>query len=189
LVVGIRTTAAGDDEPLLSAVPEANWVATALGTNTQALIDSAATKGVVRTRLTTATWAHFACHASAARDPADSQLGLYDAPLPVRDVAELHLQRAHLAYLSACATAYGGVRLLDESIHVASAFQLAGFSHVIATMWLVKDPIAKRFAQWIYPQLIRGGDPAIAVHNAVRRMRDQLLEYPTLWGAYLHYGP
>jgi CHAT domain-containing protein len=37
------------------------------------------------------------------------------------------------------ATTYGGESLLDESIHIASAFRLAGVANVIATLWPVHD--------------------------------------------------
>jgi len=40
-----------------------------------------------------------------------------------------------LAYLSACSTAVTGPELADESVHIVSAFQLAGYQHVIGTLW------------------------------------------------------
>jgi CHAT domain-containing protein len=86
----------------------------------------------VLSRLANARWAHFSCHGIPEPDPAESHLLLTDGPLPVRFIADLELPNAYLAYLSACTSAYGGTSLLDESIHIASAFQLAGFQHVIA---------------------------------------------------------
>ena len=86
---------------------------------------------------------HLACHgATDLEHPAESALLIHDyrtAPLTVADVVRLRLRQAELAYLSACDTAQPGVRLLDESIHLASAFQAAGYRHVIATMWPVWD--------------------------------------------------
>ena len=43
-----------------------------------------------------------------------------------------------LAYLSACSTgANDATELADEGVHLVSAFQLAGFRHVIGTLWEV----------------------------------------------------
>jgi CHAT domain-containing protein len=39
-----------------------------------------------------------------------------------------------LAFLSACHTATGSPRGLDEAIHLAAAMQLLGYRHVIATL-------------------------------------------------------
>lgn len=51
--------------------------------------------------------------------------------------------RGTLAYQSACETALTGkARLLDEAIHLTSAFQLADYPHVIGTPWPIDDEIA-----------------------------------------------
>lgn len=53
----------------------------------------------------------------------------------VADVLQLHLDHPHLAYLSACQTAATrDTKVLDEAIHLAGAFQFAGFPYVIATL-------------------------------------------------------
>jgi CHAT domain-containing protein len=91
----------------------------------------------------------------------------------VLDLAELRLDAAHLAYLSACSTARGSLRLLDESIHLISAFQLAGFSHVVGTLWPIADDIAARVADETYREISAHPDQvAPALHWAVRRVRD-----------------
>jgi CHAT domain-containing protein len=47
------------------------------------------------------------------------------------------LKGAKLAYLSACSTAENKIdQLADEVIHLASAFQVAGFRHVAGAMWV-----------------------------------------------------
>ena len=91
--------------------------------------------------------AHFACHGyTDPADPSQSRLLLHDHrrdPLTVAALAPLALDHAHLAYLSACSTARAtDTRLLDEAIHLATAFQLAGFPHVIGTLWEINDAIA-----------------------------------------------
>jgi CHAT domain-containing protein len=81
--------------------------------------------------------------------PSHSRLPLHDHErdaLTVASLASLDLDHAHLAYLSACSTALSrNERLRDEAIHVASGFQLAGFSHVIGTQWAINDSIAADF--------------------------------------------
>ena len=42
-----------------------------------------------------------------------------------------------LANLSACQTARGDLRLLDEALHLAGALHLVGYRHVLATMWSI----------------------------------------------------
>ena len=73
------------------------------------------------------------------------------------DVARLRLDDAELAFLSACSTARPGCRLTDEAIHLASAFQLAGYRHVIGTLWPIGDQHAVDIADDIYTALTANG--------------------------------
>ena len=89
---------------------------------------------------------HFAGHGeSDAMDPSKSKLLLTDwqsDPLTVGDLTatQLHHEPPLLAYLSACSTAKNEVdQLLDEGIHLAGACQLAGFQHVVGSLWEVSD--------------------------------------------------
>jgi CHAT domain-containing protein len=100
--------------------------------DTRLLLDEHATISSVLAALPEATWAHFACHASADPTvPSRGGFALHDATLAIPEISQLQLGHAELAYLSACSTANRGLRLPDESLHLASAFQLAGFRHVI----------------------------------------------------------
>jgi CHAT domain-containing protein len=189
IVVGLNHTPGQSD--LTYAEEEALAVHRLLRATGPALLNAAATRGAVRKALPDVRWAHFACHAIAdPRDPADSFLALHDAPLRVRDLSDQDLTGAHLVFLSACSTAVS-VRLLDESIHIASAFQLAGFTHAIATLWPVQDEAARTIAGQIYHGLVNGMQPARAVHDAVRAMRDQSgnARRPFRWAAHVHFGP
>ncbi|KAJ4193185.1 hypothetical protein NW767_010474 [Fusarium falciforme] len=89
---------------------------------------------------------HFAGHCSTNYyDPLHSHLFLDDGdanPLRVADLLDinLHVSSPFLAYLSACGT--GQIldeTFIDESIHLISTCQLAGFRHVIGTLWDVDD--------------------------------------------------
>ena len=141
------------------------------------------------------TVAHFACHGvSDPADPSHSRLLLRDHathPLTVASLASVRLNRAQLAYLSACETARSSdAALADESIHLASAFQLAGFPHVVGTLWPVDDQTATRTAGLFYAAYVRLGPSRAdaALHEAVRTLRADLLSAPSLWAAHVHAG-
>ncbi len=99
-------------------------------------------------------------------------------------------------YLSACTTARPGLRALDEPVHFAGAALLAGYHHVIATMWPLLDATSAEVADSIYDELTTNGTPihwiatntATAVHRATREQRTK----PTTifqWATHTHYGP
>ncbi|SOE32592.1 Tetratricopeptide repeat-containing protein [Streptomyces sp. OK228] len=160
------------------------------------------TKARVLERLPDCGIVHFACH--GAHDPADpskSLLLLHDHesdPLTVASLFKIRMDTAQLAYLSACRTAFmESVELIDEAIHLTSAFQLAGFPHVIGTLWEINDEMAWRMAADFYHQLgaatdqhrdLDTGAAARALHRTVRGVRDQFPETPSLWAAHLHAG-
>lgn len=156
------------------------------------LTDTAATPGKVLTALTDCTWAHFACHASA--DPATSAravLHLHGGDLPVEAISRLRMDAAELAYLSACSTAARGLRA-DEPTNLASAFHLAGFRHVVATLWPLTDTAAAHAAQTFYDTLgeaTTADDTAHTVRAVARELRAQYPHRPDLWAALIHSGP
>ncbi|KAM5341370.1 hypothetical protein ACJ41O_014401 [Fusarium nematophilum] len=83
-----------------------------------------------------------------------------------------------LAYLSACSSAVGSSdELSDESIYLASALQLAGFRHVIATLWDVLDQNCVEVARAVYETLVNHGlrdrSVCLALHRAVKALRDK----------------
>lgn len=126
---------------------------------------------------------HFAGHGeSNPAAPLRSQLLLEDwqtAPLTVGDLLlhSLHHSRPFLGFLSACST--GSTRaekLVDEGIHLVSALQLAGFRHVVGTLWEVSDRYCVDVAEVLYATLAGEGmsDGAVCrgLHLAVRMLRD-----------------
>ncbi len=139
------------------------------------------------------TWAHFACHARAdLRAPSASGLRLYDAALEVPAIARLGLEQAELAYLSACSTAQRSLPHAEESVHLASAFQLAGFRHVIASLWPLSDQLAAVAARSFYQHLpaTASADQAAATLNAVTcQLRASQPGRPDLWAGLIHSGP
>ncbi|KAJ5381029.1 CHAT domain-containing protein [Penicillium cataractarum] len=130
---------------------------------------------------------HFAGHGSThPGEPLHSQLLLEDwetQPLTVESLLEINLSSnpPFLAYLSACGT--GQVinkTSIDENIHLASAYQLAGFRHVIGTLWSVDDKISVDMARMTYEFLRDEGmtDDSVSrgLHHATRQLRDRWIE-------------
>lgn len=151
-------------------------------------------------------WAHIACHAvTNPVQPTFSQLLLADHdddPFRVQDMTGLALPDPELLYLSACTTARTGVASLDEPVHFGAAAQLAGYRHVIATLWPMYDDAEP--ASIIYRDLTRDGHPvtwdaagaAAAVHHATHHLRDsghRPRETPQVpihaWATLIHLGP
>ncbi|KAI3579302.1 CHAT domain-containing protein [Fusarium oxysporum f. sp. albedinis] len=161
---------------------------------------------------------HFAGHgATNLRDPSQSSLLLQDEPLTVSTLLETNIQQysPFLAYLSACGTGQiAHEKFLDERIHLISAFQLAGFRHVIGTLWEVGDDISVHMARITYEAIQRGdsADESVCrgLHKATLERRDQWFREQTptrgrkrkarsilhdergtalpQWVPYVHYG-
>ncbi|EMF30117.1 hypothetical protein H114_05789 [Streptomyces gancidicus BKS 13-15] len=163
------------------------------------LADASATHTAVATALHHHAYAHFACHALGdVQRPSGSRLVLHDhreRPLTVRDLARLRLPSVRLAYLSACATLRTSPELADEAVHIVSAFQMAGFPHVVGSLWHVDDAIGAEVALRVYEELNTGDGTldvsrtAEALHRAVRTLRDTYPETPSLWACQVHAGP
>lgn len=155
-------------------------------------------------RIQSADLVHFACHgvisSSNASDGgllfANHQTGEAEI-LSIRDLIPINLQSAEIAYLSACSTAETAERnIADESIHLANAFQLVGFSHVIGTLWEADDEMAGKVAKRFYQALKTGTDGGIkesspvayALHRAVSRYREKEPDSILTWAPFIHYG-
>ncbi|KAL7904986.1 CHAT domain-containing protein [Trichoderma velutinum] len=155
--------------------------------------------------------AHFICHGALdINNPSDSCLLFkQDADsgkagrLRVRDVAALSMEHAHIAYLSACSTAETADKtLVDETIHLASSFQLVGFPHVVGTTWEANNTVAEKIAKNFYTFLIEqerafpqdGRSVAYALHKAVKaywgqsKGRFKPSDDVIAWAPFIHIG-
>ncbi|KAI1355889.1 CHAT domain-containing protein [Xylaria sp. FL0043] len=164
---------------------------------------------------------HFAGH--GVTDPHDPSLsGLllrsddseYTIPLTVRDLQALRFQETRpplLAYLSACSTGrIDDDQLVDEGIHLMGACRLAGFRHVIGSLWEVSDRLCVDVARTVYSTILEAylDDASVAhgLHHAVRMLRTRLegvhnaaqrnvkkvsrkrRRGPYSWAAFIHTG-
>ncbi|KAF9773989.1 hypothetical protein IL306_008084 [Fusarium sp. DS 682] len=167
---------------------------------------------------------HFAGHGvTHPSEPLESQLLLEDwkqEPFTVASLldAKLTSNPPFLAYLSACGTSEVlDDTSVDESIHLANACQLAGFRHVIGTLWTVDDGLSVDMAKKTYEFLraesrrvegITDQSVSRGLHCATRALRDQWLNKEgmgrvrprgavldnnskmrsPLWAPYVHFG-
>lgn len=145
---------------------------------------------------------HFACHGySHPSNPSSSFLVLSDqARLLMREVAALNLSSARLAYLSACFAANNRAEdLLDESLHLAAAFLLAGFPSVVGTLWRIRDLKSAMVADEFYSGIVNAGETvgldigrsAVALNRATRILRKELgggADKASIWAPYIHLG-
>jgi tetratricopeptide (TPR) repeat protein len=123
---------------------------------------------------------HFAGHGRSSReDPTSSALILSGAErLTESNLFDinLHKRRPFLAFLSACNT--GQIKhdtFMDEGLHLIAACQVAGFQHVIGTLWEVSDRLCAEAARGIY-EWMHGEDMSHAsvsegLHRTCRRLR------------------
>jgi len=193
LVVGMPETPGWS--PLPVAAAECQAVADLVGA-TQVLVGEKATRQGLLDELARHQHFHFAGHAHGNLSaPSQGRLLLHDharTPFTVADVARLNLTGAEVAFLSGCDTALSGIELADEAVNFASAFHLAGFRHVVASLWSIDDELAAQVATPVW-RSIRDRRNAIniaaAVNEGIRALRDQWRRCPSLWAGYIHVGP
>ncbi|KAL4922918.1 CHAT domain-containing protein [Aspergillus aurantiobrunneus] len=156
---------------------------------------------------------HFACHGiSDPYDPSqshlllrkESQSGPILDKLSVSDIFNTVSKgkvAGSIAYLSACSTAQvRASKFTDENLHLATAFQVAGFPSVIGSLWPIGDEVSVKVAEQFYKSLTencQSGEKrflvASAYRNAILHMRSELFKGesvgdPILWAAYVHMG-
>ncbi|RLP93748.1 CHAT domain-containing protein, partial [Micromonospora sp. CV4] len=161
----------------------------------RSLLGPAATPAAVLAALPDQPVAHLSCHGTQdLRAPAWGRLTLAGGPLHVRDLWRPAGRPGALAVLSACETVRGGAALPDEALTLGTAFQLAGFRHVIGALWSISDALTVRLCADLYDGLaVPGGiapdRAALALHRSVRRLRAALPDRPDTWAGYAHLGP
>jgi tetratricopeptide (TPR) repeat protein len=171
-------------------------------------------------QLQTCDIAHFACHSiSDPIDPSKSGLILQKTDtetgelqqdiLSVQAVSQTRPLQAEIAYVSASSTLQNqATRLSDEVFHVVSGFQVAGFRHVIGSLWPSDDTVSVEVAKSFYAGLfqdrtVKGGSNAgnegrgdgdravaLALHKAVVKIREseEYRNKPLSWAQYVHFG-
>lgn len=183
--------------PLKGAETEARAAAAAFRDST-VLIGPTATRVGVLNGLTKHTWFHFAGHGKQSTvNATNARLVTHDVisgGVRAADISTLPAATAHTAYLSSCQTAAGKITLPNEGAHIAGAFLGAGFTHVVASSWKVRDDVAVDVAEAFYRRA-HDQSPAHALHAAVRELRARMAEDPEaggldlfIWTPFVHFG-
>lgn len=204
--LGTPGTAAHRWKPLQNAIKEVEDIVDAVkGRSAVATRLDSPRASVVLEELPSYHAIHFACHGvSDGHNPSNSHLLLLgDTPLTpgkltVGAISNMNIRTAQVAYLSACSTADNpSTDLADESIHIASGFQLAGFSHVLATLWESDDGACRQVAGVFYRELYQGLQEesgkehravSMAFHHAVGKLREGIMRQPIKWAPFIHTG-
>lgn len=139
---------------------------------------------------------HYAGHADYAGGSGEARLRLADGPLPVKLLEQLRgkVLFPGLVFLNACGSSdaaqalASGIDPLAQASGTASAFLMAGTRHVVATLWEVRDEVAREYALGFYQTLGRGetvgsameaGRAAVSTRHGAERL---------FWADHLLYG-
>jgi CHAT domain-containing protein len=193
--------------PGLSSIPFAQTETHALqalmkGTTFDALLleNSKATKENVKAEMKSHSWAHFACHGvQDVKEPLESGLCLHDGRLELLEIMKEKIPNLDLAFLSACQTSKGDLKLPEEVVHLAAGMLAAGYCGVVGTMWSISDMHGPTFATEFYEYLLRekgldkldSTQAAYALDYATKKVREKLGEGDTTfltWVPYVHFG-
>jgi CHAT domain-containing protein len=148
---------------------------------------------------------HFACQGSSdIKVPTQSHLMLQRTSEHGAEIDKLSVSKilgvigsrfAWISFLSACSTAeIRGSELADEGLHISSALQLAGFVHVIGSIWPVDDEVSVYVASSFYKNLINKSGPGLGNREVAEALRQSILDVrkrysePWKWAAYIHSG-
>lgn len=119
---------------------------------------------------------HIASHATP------EGIALSDKDLNLKEIFEARLSPGTLVVLSACDTA----RSQHHASSLAEAFQVAGASAVIASLWKVDDQATAELFGHFYSGLRSGRPPDQALALAQRAMQQsQQWKSPFYWGAFV----
>ena len=167
------------------------------------------TRAMVLSTLSDQQIVHLACHGDlSVFDPSQSRLVLEDwetESLTISDLMELDIPLSQFAFLSACHTAgTGDYSLLDESVTLASAVQLAGYPSVVGSLWRVEDKQSVQVVKEVYKWMLQGAEKidaelaAEGLHWAIHLLREKtrnepgmsrrVPSNPLVWAPYIHSG-
>jgi len=125
------------------------------------------------------------CGASTNESVDDGVLTAYEASL-------LDLQGTELVVLSACETGLGSSRAGEGVFGLRRAFQEAGSSSVLISMWQVPDEETTQLMSLFYKHWLAGNDKHRALWLAQQELRKDLqsrnADYPYYWGAFVLVG-
>jgi len=159
-----------------------------------------ATTERVKTEMKAHNWIHFACHGiQDVNEPLKSGVHLHDGRLKLLEIMQQQIPNPDLAFLSACQTGKGDLKLSEEVVHLAAGMLAAGYRGVVGTLWDISDMHGPDFAIEFYKYLLKekgsngldSTQAAYALDYAVRRVREGLGDSDAAfmtWVPYVHFG-
>ena len=185
-------------KPIPATTAEAGIIMSLLGIDSQVKVleDEDGTVDAVLSNMATHKWVHLACHGiQNQEDPLSSTFVLHDGRLTLETLVTKHIPDADLAVLSACQTATGDEKLVEEAVHLTAGMLNLGYKSVIGTMWSIYDDSAPvvmgEFYRVIAAQVKEGGElqPADALHEATKVLREKygVLDF-VRWIPFVHFG-
>ena len=157
------------------------------------------------------SFVHFGCHGeSDPREPSQSHLKLFarrsendDDPsnvdcLTAASISTVVTHVSVLAVLSACfTTEIRELTHLDEGLQIGNAFQIAGFPHVVGSLWAASDVVCPKWSRKFYLYLnsymvlyaLSDDHIARAYHLALFAMFHEYPDFAFLWAPFVHIGP
>jgi CHAT domain-containing protein len=166
------------------------------GYKVKVVLNSEATVENVLEDLGKSMWLHLACHGyQDPTDPLKSYLHLADGKLELKKILNTHLlSNAKLVFLSACQTAMGDEKLVNEAMHLSGAFIAAGFQSAIGTLWNMADADGPKVAEVVYQKIFetQTGVPDVrlaaeGLKLATEKLRRQEAPFHQ-WIPYIHVG-
>jgi tetratricopeptide (TPR) repeat protein len=130
---------------------------------------------------------HLACHASFRPDnPRFSWLQLGGSRVLACDVERWRMPGATVV-LSGCETAVSDPDTGDEALGLVRAFQLAGATRVVGSLWPVEDGATADLMSTLHAGLAKGRPAAEALVAAQRRVRADR-DDPFDWAGFMVHG-
>ncbi len=130
---------------------------------------------------------HIASHSSLDQATGSASIALADGAFPLSQIYGLSLPPGTMVVLSSCESALGESPPGREVTSLASAFNIAGASTVIASQWPVDDEATRRLFEIMYRRLKAGDSRGQALRQA-RRALAQEFPHPFYWAAFSLFG-
>jgi CHAT domain-containing protein len=123
----------------------------------------------------------------ARRDSAQTGSRSDDGVLKAREALTMDLEKTRLVVLSACETGLGTSMAGEGMYGLQRAFQLAGSSHILMSLWKVDDAATSRLMQVFYKYYLPTGNAQESLRRAQTELRKNY-PHPYYWASFLVLG-
>jgi len=170
-----------------------------LAPSASSLIGAKATRTSVMKHLPNHRMVHFACHGTLDPERPFDVAFLFrgEERLTLLEIVRSRLATADFAFLSVChAAEWTDEQAPDEALHLTAAMQYCGFRSAVGTLWAMADTDGRDLSKHFYGHMfaksergVRIGDrSAVALRNAVQRLRRKRGVTFERWVNFVHYG-